>query len=152
MVTRSAEDCVEAIYRLIKEKGRARISDISKALNVRPPSVTEMVQRLKGQGYVIYEKYRSVGLTPKGEKLAKSILVRHEILKEFLVMLGLSDKMAEEDACKIEHYLHPKTMERLTKFVEFVRTAPRHPKWLGHFEHYYKTGKRTEECLENTKY
>lgn len=146
MATRSAEDCVEAIYKLIEEKGFARISDISDALSVRPPSVTEMVQRLKDQGYVIYERYRRVRLTPKGEKLAKSVAKRHDILREFLVMLGLSDEMAEEDACRIEHYLHPETMERLTKFVEFVRTAPRYPKWLEHFEHYYKTGRRSEEC------
>lgn len=150
MLTRSAEDCIEAIYKLIKERGYARISDISLILDVQPPSVTQMAQKLKDQGLVAYERYRYIKLTPNGEKLAKSVAYRHRTLTEFLKMLGVNEEMAEEDACRIEHYLHPETMERLTKLVEFIRTAPRRPEWLKHFKYYFKTGKRPRACKEET--
>ncbi|MFQ6086080.1 MAG: metal-dependent transcriptional regulator [Candidatus Bathyarchaeia archaeon] len=119
MATRSVEDCLEAIYNLIRDKGYARICDISTVLGIRPPSVTEMVQRLEKESLIRYERYRQVELTSKGKRLARSVTHRHRILTEFLKMLGVSSRIAEIDACKMEHCLHPETMGKLSKLVEY---------------------------------
>ena len=148
MRRKSVEDYLEVIYRLIDEKGYARIFDISASLNVKPPSVTEMVQKLAKEGYVKYTRYQTITLTNKGREVAKNVYRRHKTLTEFLKILGVEEEIAEKDACEIEHSLHPETVERLTKFVEFVKNAPRDPKWLEHFRIYYETGKYPK-CEKN---
>jgi DtxR family Mn-dependent transcriptional regulator len=150
MVTKSVEDYLEAIYRLIKEKGYARPIDIAQKLQVKQPSATEMIQRLAKSELVSYEKYRGLSLTPKGKKIAKSIYQRHKTLTEFLKILGVKEKIAEQDACKIEHDVNPQTMKHMLKFVEFVQKSPKKPEWLEHFEYYIRTGERLE-CEKRKK-
>jgi DtxR family Mn-dependent transcriptional regulator len=144
MILKTIEDYLEAIYKLIKKKGYARTIDIAASLNVRSPSVTEMVQKLDRDGFVVYEKHRGIILTEKGEELAKSVIKRHETLVKFLKILGIEEEIAESDACSIEHYLHPTTMEGLSKFVEFLQDVPGNTKWLEHLEHYLKAEKHLE--------
>lgn len=147
IITKSIEDYLKVIYILTKEKGFAKTSDISSALNVQPPSVTEMIQKLNKMGFVSYEKYKVVTLTKKGEKLAKNVYKRNETLFNFLKIIGVEEKAAENDACKMEHDLTPATTKHLTKFVDFVQSSPRNPKWLDHFRYYSKTGKHIK-CKE----
>ena len=144
MTSQSVEDYLETIYELKKEEGYVRTTDISSCLGVQPPSVTEMIQKLDENGFLIYTKYRGVTLTPKGEKLAKAIKQRHMALTRFLKILGIDEELAERDACRIEHNVHTKTMKRLAKFVDFVHEMSHHPIWLKHFEHYVKTGNHIE--------
>ncbi|RLG54960.1 MAG: metal-dependent transcriptional regulator [Candidatus Hydrothermarchaeota archaeon] len=120
-MSESKEDYLEVIYNLIESKGVARTGDISKMLKIKPPSVTEMLQKLHEEKLVVYEKYKGVTLTSKGEKIAMNIKKRHNILTQFLISLGVSKEIAERDACKIEHVLHPETMEKLEKFIERKR-------------------------------
>ena len=56
------------------------------------------------------------------------------------MILGITEKTADKDACRIEHIVTPETMNRLAKFVEFVQKFKEEPKWLDNFEHFYKTG------------
>lgn len=140
MRKKSLEDYLEVIYKLKTEKGCARISDISSSLKVKKPSVTEMVQKLSKEGFVIYKPYQNVELTTKGERLAKAVLYRHNLLINFLKIIGIDEEIAEEDACKIEHSLHPETVKRLAKFVEFVQKAPKNLR-LKHHKYFYNTGK-----------
>jgi len=128
------------IYELIEEKGYARTVDISSRLNVQPPSVTEMIQRMDEGGYLIYERYRGLKLTRKGKDLAKSVCDKHRTLATLLKILGVDEEIAEVDACKIEHNIDAETMDRLTKFVEFVENSPHNRMWMEHFEHYARTG------------
>lgn len=144
MISKSVEDYLEAIYRLLKEKGYARPIDIAQKLRVKQPSATEMVQRLAKDDLVAYEKYRGMTLTPKGERIANSVYRRHRTLAEFLKILGVEERIAEEDACKIEHDVNPKTMRQLVKFVEFVQKSPQEPRWLERFGEYAGTGKHPE--------
>ncbi len=125
---------------MIEEKGYARTVDISSRLNIQPPSVTEMIQRMDEGGYLIYEKYRGLKLTRKGKDLAKEVCERHKTLATFLKILGVEEEIAEVDACKIEHNVNSKTMARLTKFVEFVQNSNHNHLWIEHFEHYALTG------------
>ena len=84
MPTPSMEDHIEQIYMLIEQKGYARVSDIAESLSVLPSSVTKMVQKLDKDGYLIYERYRGLMLTPKGLKLGKRLVQRHDLLEQFL--------------------------------------------------------------------
>ena len=118
------EDYLEVIYELIEHKGYATTGDISTYLNVSSPSVTKMVQRLRDTDYLVYERYKGISLTDKGMNVARGIRQRHGILAEFLVMLGVDEEAAHRDAEGIEHYLEPKTLERLERFVRIIKNSP----------------------------
>ena len=118
------EDYLEVIYELIQQKGYATTGDISTYLNVSAPSVTKMVQRLRDTDYLIYERYKGLSLTEKGMDVARGIRQRHGILTEFLIILGVDEGAAHRDAEGIEHYLEPKTLERLERFVKIIKTNP----------------------------
>ena len=147
----SEQSYVETIHRLISEHGYARVADIAETLNVKPPSVTNMLQKLDEHKYVIYTRYRGVILTRKGKQLAGTLEKRHGALKRFLMLIGVNEADAEEDACEIEHKINPRTVEKLTKFVEFVQSAPRPQPFLEHFKHYDETGQRPEKCSVHKK-
>ncbi len=150
MATERTEDYLEAIDAVIETKGYAEVKDISRILQVVPSSVTEMFRKLTKAGYINYEKYRGVTLTPKGKKIAKKTREKHEMLRNFLLILGIDDKTSDEDACRMEHILNPDTLDRLTKFVEFVNTKEEMPRWLEHFRYFYETGKYIE-CTPETE-
>ncbi len=131
----SMEDYLEAIGTLEDEHGLVRVTQLSDALNVSKPSVTAAVGRLAQEGLVMHEKYGSVELTPRGKAVADDVWKRHEALWIFLTeILGVSEETAEEDACKLEHYLSPDATERLVCFVEFVLEGEKgRPQWLEDF-------------------
>ncbi len=139
-VTKRTEDYLEAIDTIMERKGYARVKDISDILGVALPSVTEMFQKLSEAGLINYEKYSGVTLTETGREIAKKTKEKHEILKEFLMILGIDCIIADSDACKIEHVVDPETLDRLTKFVEFVHQREEGPLWLDHFKFFYETG------------
>jgi Mn-dependent DtxR family transcriptional regulator len=118
------EDYLEVIYELVERKGYATTSDISDYLNVSSPSVTKMTQRLHETGYLVYEKYKGINLTAKGTEVAQGMRQRHGILTEFLIMLGVDEETAHRDAEGIEHYLEPKTLEKLESFVKTIKNNP----------------------------
>lgn len=140
MLSRKAEDYLEAVYNIMQRKGYARIKDISSTLQVTPPSVTEMMGKLAKKNLVLYEKYSGVKLTKKGESIAKTIKYRHDTFTTFLEIIMVPQDIAEKDACELEHHLNPRTIEQFSKFVEFVKNAPMYPNWLNHFKEYCKTG------------
>jgi len=148
------EDYLEAVALLKKEKGIARVRDISRLLKVKPPSVTSALSTLSKNGLVIHERYGYVDLTQDGEKLAQSVQMRHDMLVNFLTeILKIDSNIATEDACKIEHSISPQTFQKLTKFIEFVETCPEHtrPDWLKSFDYYFKTGKRRKCKIRQIK-
>jgi len=144
MRKKTIEDYVELIYILQDKTGKVHTNDVAFALDISPASVTEIFQKLSDEDYINYEKYSGVTLTSKGEKIAIEIKIKHDTLKKFLMILGISEKTADKDACKIEHIVTPETMKRFTKFVEFVQKFKEEPKWLDNFEHFYKTGEYFE--------
>ncbi|ABK77825.1 Mn-dependent transcriptional regulator [Cenarchaeum symbiosum A] len=113
------------IAELVEYKGYATTLDISRHMGVSAPSVTKMLQRLDENGYLNYEKYRGINLTPKGVRISGAIRHRHGILLEFFEMLGISHDVASQDTEGIEHHLTPQTIRQLRKFVTFLRSNPR---------------------------
>ncbi len=144
MTTERVEDYLKAIEKVIEKKGYAQVKDISRELELSSPSVTGMFKKLTKLGYINYEKYGGVTLTPEGEKIAKCTMEKHGVIRDFLEILGVEEETADQDACKIEHVLAPETFEVLTKFVEFIDRREEWPYWLDHFRHYYTTGEYIE--------
>lgn len=120
MPTPSMEDHIEIIYSLIEQKGYARVSDIAEALSVLPSSVTKMVQKLDKDGYLIYERYRGLMLTPKGQKLGKRLLQRHDLLEQFLRLIGVEEDKIYEDVEGIEHHLSWNSIDRIADLVQLL--------------------------------
>ncbi|BFH61650.1 MULTISPECIES: transcriptional regulator MntR [Paenibacillus] len=121
MPTPSMEDYLERIYKLIDEKGYARVSDIAEGLEVHPSSVTKMIQKLDKDEYLIYEKYRGLVLTSKGKKVGKRLVDRHQLLEEFLTMIGVSDEHIYTDVEGIEHHLSWDSITHIETLVEYFR-------------------------------
>lgn len=124
MPTPSMEDHIEQIYLLIEHKGYARVSDIAEALSVLPSSVTKMVQKLDKDGYLIYEKYRGLTLTPKGQKLGKRLVQRHDLLEQFLRLIGVDEERIYEDVEGIEHHLSWNSIDRIADLIQLLEEDP----------------------------
>jgi Mn-dependent DtxR family transcriptional regulator len=125
------EDYLEVVYDLIQTKGYARAVEIAQRLDVKTPSLTNMIQKLDGMGLVVYERYRGLTLTEKGEKMARFTQQKHALIVKFLRILGIEEKTANEDAEGIEHHVHKDTLKRIERFVDFVSD---HPSWFKTFE------------------
>jgi Mn-dependent DtxR family transcriptional regulator len=104
---------------LIEDKGYARVSDIAEALAVHPSSVTKMVQKLDKDQYLIYEKYRGLVLTSKGKKIGKRLVYRHELLEQFLRVIGVDEENIYEDVEGIEHHLSWNAIDRIGDLVQY---------------------------------
>ncbi|WP_181350084.1 transcriptional regulator MntR [Thalassobacillus sp. CUG 92003] len=124
MPTPSMEDYIEQIYMLIEEKGYARVSDIAENLQVHPSSVTKMVQKLDKDQYLNYEKYRGLILTPKGKKVGKRLVYRHELLEQFLEIIGVDKGNIYEDVEGIEHHLSWNSIDRIGDLVQYFEENP----------------------------
>jgi Mn-dependent DtxR family transcriptional regulator len=116
------EDYLEVIAELVELKGYATTLDVSRYMNVSAPSVTKMLQRLDENGYLKYEKYHGINLTPKGTNLADTVRQKHGILLEFFEILGIEHETANQDAEGIEHHLNPKTIRQLRKFITYLKS------------------------------
>ncbi|MBU5466376.1 transcriptional regulator MntR [Virgibacillus sp. MSJ-26] len=119
MPTATMEDYIELIYNLIEMKGYARVSDIAEELEVHPSSVTKMVQKLDKDNFVNYEKYRGFVLTEKGEKVGKKLVFRHELLEEFLEIIGVEKENIYDDVEGIEHHLSWNSIDRIGDLVRY---------------------------------
>jgi Mn-dependent DtxR family transcriptional regulator len=124
MPTPSMEDYIEQIYKLIDEKGYARVSDIAEALSVHPSSVTKMVQKLDKDEYLVYEKYRGLVLTSKGKKIGKRLVFRHELLEQLLTIIGVKEENIYNDVEGIEHHLSWDSIDRIGDLVQFFEEDP----------------------------
>jgi Mn-dependent DtxR family transcriptional regulator len=118
-LTPSMEDYLEMIYRLAKDKGYTRVSDLAGALHVQSPSASRMVQKLAELGFVRYERYGVIELTGQGHAAGAYLLRRHRIIEQFLKLIGVSEGILEETE-KIEHNISEETLERINILVEFL--------------------------------
>ncbi|SUG89288.1 transcriptional regulator (iron dependent repressor family) [Salmonella enterica subsp. enterica] len=101
------DDYVELISDLIIEVGEARQVDMAARLGVSQPTVAKMLKRLASLGFIQMIPWRGVFLTPEGEKLAQESRERHQIVENFLLVLGVSPEIARRDAEGMEHHVSP---------------------------------------------
>ncbi|MCU0799446.1 MAG: metal-dependent transcriptional regulator [Candidatus Thermoplasmatota archaeon] len=131
MTTYREEDYLEAILHVVNRKGYAKVTDISKHLGCSAATVTEMFIRLSDRGMVNYEKYGGVTLTEKGRNIGTEIDARHQLIRDFLLVLGVTNEVAEIDACMIEHRVHQETLDHLQSFIVSFKDDPKIRKKLA---------------------
>lgn len=120
-LTPSEEDYIEMIYRLFLQEDHVKVSDISKHLNITPPSVTKMVKKLSEKELILYKKYDYVVLSDMGKIIGQQLLNRHDIVNKFLNLLGVKDKIHEETE-KIEHTISIETLIKIEEHIEFFNS------------------------------
>ena len=120
----TVEDYLERILELINMKGYARVVDIAQRLQISKASVTKMVQRLDAEGLLKYEKFRGLVLTTAGEALAQNITHRHQLLTDFLKLLGLDDDVIYHDVEGMEHHISPPTLRAIEALTSHLQRQP----------------------------
>lgn len=131
MPTPTMEDYIEQIYILMETKGYARVSAIAEALQVQPSSVTKMVQKLDKDNYLNYEKYQGLILTAKGKKIGQRLVYRHELLEQFLKIIGVDDENIYTDVEGIEHHLSWNSIDRIGDVVQYFEENPKRVEQLS---------------------
>jgi DtxR family Mn-dependent transcriptional regulator len=145
------EDYLEAIYHIVSEKKAARAKDIAVRMAVNSASVTGALRLLAEKGHINYAPYDVITLTPEGEVVARDIVRRHTILKDFFTkVLDVEEAVAEDNACKMEHAVSPVVIDRLVRFVEFVQVCPRGgEEWIGGFRRFCEKGDPLTGCANS---
>ena len=108
-ILRASEDYLETMLMMQQQHGYIRSIDVAEHLGVTKPSVTYATKRLRENGYITMDKDGLITLTASGMAIAERMLDRHHTLTRFLITLGVDPKVAEEDACKIEHDISDET-------------------------------------------
>jgi DtxR family Mn-dependent transcriptional regulator len=151
----SLEDYLEVILHIVEAKGAARPKDIAQQLEIGNSSVTAALKTLAAKDLVNYAPYEVITLTEGGEKVARDVVHRHETLREFFVrVLAADEKLADEAACRMEHAVPGKLVDRFVRFLEFVEMCPRGmPGLLDGFRVHLEAGCRPDcfdECPVGT--
>ena len=121
-VLESGENYLEAILMISREKENVHAIDIVNNLGFSKPSVSIMLKKLKDEKYIDIDEKQNITLLPEGLKIAEKILERHEILTDILEYLGIDPKIAEDDACKVEHDLSDVTFDAIKKmYIEKIK-------------------------------
>ncbi len=116
IIQESAENYLEAILMLQEKNGYARSVDVAAMLNFSKPSISVAMKNFRENGYINMEYNGHITLTEKGMEIAKKTYDRHNLLSKILLSIGVSEKTAAEDACKIEHDLSEETYEKLKAY------------------------------------
>lgn len=117
VIQESAEMYLETIISLQNKKGNVRAIDISREMGFSRPTVSIAVHKLEENGYLKIDENGFISLLPPGKEIAEKILERHNILKNVFIRLGVSEKTAEKDACRIEHVISEETFDCLKKHI-----------------------------------
>jgi len=121
----TTQEYVEIIYEIQKSQKVARVKDIAEKRGVTRSSVSTALNILKEKELVNHESYGLVELTDKGEELATELEERHAIIKDFFLnVLHIEPESAEENACKLEHYITTNVLDSLVNFIAFIKDNP----------------------------
>ena len=117
----TVENYLEKIYMLIEKKGNVRAIDVSNELNYSKATISIMLKKYMNEGYLIIEKNGNIALTEKGNQIAINMLERHNTIAKMLMAMGVSEKTAYEDACKVEHDLSDETFNCIKEFYNKIK-------------------------------
>ena len=117
-VMESAENYLETILMLKAAKGNVRSIDVANELGYSKPSVSVAMKRLREKGQIVVEESGNIELTDAGRAIAEKIYERHTLLTTLLEEIGVSPEVAEEDACRVEHYISDETFARIKEHVK----------------------------------
>ena len=115
---KTIEDYLEAMLIIKERNGTVRSIDVAQHLGVTKPSVTYTTKRLKERGYITMDSDNLITLTESGMKIANNVYTKHKTLTDFFIRLGVDEKIAKEDACRIEHDISPETFQALCEHIK----------------------------------
>ncbi len=123
-LTETTENYLKRILWLTADKEYAKVSEIADLMGRSLSSTTEAMRRLEEQGFVVYLRQGRIKLTEKGRQIATNVNDAYQVLADLLTMLGIDDDLANEDACSMEHAISKRTIETLSKFVDYINSDP----------------------------
>lgn len=139
MLTEKMEEYLEALFKLSCEDNPLTPTRLAEYMKVTPPTALDMLRRLEKEGYIRYQgpgpgkgrragpgkARRTIVLTPKGERVARTLIRRHRLSERFLTdMLGLDWESAHREACRLEHVISPEVEEKLSEVLGNPETCP----------------------------
>ena len=119
-IQKASEDYLEAMLMLKEQHGYVRSIDVAERLGVTKPSVSYATKRLRENGYITMDHDGLITLTDAGMEIAARMYERHKLLTQFLISLGVDEKTAREDACKIEHDVSQESFAAIRSHAEKV--------------------------------
>jgi Mn-dependent DtxR family transcriptional regulator len=117
-IQESAENYLETILILKKQKGAVRSIDIVNELEFTKPSVSVAMKNLRENGYLVMDHDGYITLTDKGLAIAETMYERHTLISNWLMTLGVDEETAVKDACRIEHVISAKSFEAIKKHTQ----------------------------------
>lgn len=117
-IKESAENYLETILMIKKEKGYVRSIDVANHLNFTKPSVSVAMKSFREEGFITVDSDGNINLTDKGTEIAEKVYERHEIIAKALMKMGVDEKTAYEDSCKIEHDISVQTFEKIKEHLK----------------------------------
>lgn len=154
-LSESLENYLEVILDLERTQKVARAKEIADRLQFQPGSVTGALKNLAEKGYINYEPYSYITLTDKGHRRAEEITYRHKALSTFFTtVLQIDPATADETACRMEHAIDKKTIDRLVRFIDYIFTCPRAgEQWIQAFADFCAAGGRKKNdcdlCIQS---
>lgn len=117
-IKESAENYLEAILMIKKQKGFVRSIDVAHELGFSKPSVSVAMKHFREEGYVVTDEDGGISLTEKGAEIANRIYEQHQVIAKALMMLGVDEATAYSDSCKIEHDISQLTFEKIKEYLK----------------------------------
>jgi len=117
-IQESAENYLESILILYKQKGHVRSIDIVNYLEFSKPSVSVAMKNLRENGFIEMDHSGFITLTEEGLSIAETMYERHTFLAQWLISLGVEESIAKEDACRMEHTMSAESFEAIKRFAE----------------------------------
>jgi DtxR family transcriptional regulator, Mn-dependent transcriptional regulator len=147
-LTPNMEMYLKTIYEIVDEGNAPRVKAIAERLGVKMPSVSGALETLQTRGLVAHDRYGDVRLTTKGRRVAREVKSRNDLIHRFLLeVLRLPPATASREACVLEHVVSPKTLERLSAFLEFLRVCNRGAtETIAHFGQWLDCSEHEGEC------
>ena len=117
-IKESAENYLETIYVLKNTNGSVRSIDVANHLGFSKPSISVAMKSFREDGYITVNPDGTIDLTDKGLSIAEEMYERHNIIARALIAIGVSEDVAYEDSCKIEHYISKESFEKIKNYLE----------------------------------
>jgi DtxR family transcriptional regulator, Mn-dependent transcriptional regulator len=148
---KTTQEYIEVIQELEKENKVARVKDIAERRGVCRSSVSLVLNQLRKKKLIFHEHYSHVTLTQKGRTMAEILYHRHQLIKQFLVLvLGLPEEIAETDACKFEHIVSNETINAIDHFLMTYENCPldvpAFSEWVHKCRQTLHTEQKCDEC------
>ena len=115
---RAGKEYLKTILALEEKNGSVRSLDVARTLHVTKPSVSKAMKHLREGGYLTMDADKRICLTKIGREAAEQAADTHHILKSCLIAMGIDSATAEQDACKMEHAVSPRSLEEMKRFIE----------------------------------